>query len=61
MYCESPDVFLQLCTVEAVERFVRPLLRDPEFKMDDQREYLVFDNCVYDKVKYRWVDNAPHM
>ena len=61
VYAEPSDVFSQLCTVEAVERFIRPLLRDSDFKMDDQRQYVAFENAVYDRVKDEWVDKAPHI
>ena len=40
---------------------MRSLLRDPEFKMDDQRQYLVFDNAVYDKVNDEWIAHAPQI
>ena len=28
---------------------MQPLLRDRDFRMDDQRNYLVFDDCAYDR------------
>ena len=47
--------------VESVEKFLRPLLRDRDFRLDDQRHLLVFENGVYDRAADSWLQLTPQI
>ena len=42
-YEEAHNAFLSIGVAEHIEKFVRPLLRDSAFKLDDDRNCLVFE------------------
>ena len=46
-YEEAHNSFLSIGVAEHIETFVRPLLRDCAFKLDDDRNYMVFENMAY--------------
>ena len=58
-YLLPPESLYQVNIMEAVEKLVRPLLRDPGFRLDDQRHLLLFQNCVYDRVRDEWQEIIP--
>ena len=60
-YEEAHNAFLSIGVAEHIEKFLRPLLRDPGFKLDDDRNYLVFENLAYDLARDAWVPLSPNI
>ena len=56
---EAPWQLAEVGLVEKVERLLRPLLRDRDFRLDHDRRYLVFENKAYDTVQDAWVALSP--
>ena len=60
-YEEAHNAFLSIGVAEHIEKFVRPLLRDSAFKLDDDRNYLVFENMAYKLDTDSWVQLSPNI
>jgi len=60
-YEEAHNAFLSIGVAEHIEKFLRPLLKDPAFQLDDDRNYLVFSNMAYRLDTDSWVPLSPHI
>ena len=60
-YETTPESLHQVCVVESTEKLLRPLLRDPGFKLDHQRHLLLFSNCAYDRDRGEWLPITPEV
>ena len=45
-YEEAHHAFLSIGVAEHIEKFLRALLKDSDFKLDDDREFLVYANMA---------------
>ena len=60
-YEEAHHAFLSIGVAEHIEKCLRPLLKGPDFKLDDDRNCLVFSNMAYRLDTDSWVPLSPHI